>query len=567
MKKESIAKVLLIMLVLVTALGGCSSGVVTEQQIVATVQRGDLEVKVRSDGNIEMPEALNLFFDSTMFTPPYSAKIKRIYVQKGDLVHAGALLAKLDDTGQKLAVQSAQYALELAVNNVVQSVCCGVGRYPSFYADAVALLRYEFAYKEADKARAFLSSGQFEDGAEQLALAKYDIDGAKAYYTSPDYKELRIEFNDLDQAVETSPDLGVAITRLSAESDFIISLQNQIKAGQYSAAGSSLKDLLVTMDDTHTVIKHITHLPGSFTYPDTPTTFTVVQEIGTSLDILDELAASGNFDPVKFSERLSIARHDIELSRKILEENISTYRLGLNLKTLRDYNINIQSAVINLERAKAALLKTELIAPFDGRVVDVNLQAGDMITQRYSVTGVPIDSYVVRLVNTGNVRMAGVVDEIDVVKIREGQTADVTVDALPGKVIKGTVKFISPYGPIQTRSIPSYGSLQSTLATYRVEVALSPADVAYLTGGATANAEILTATRSNVLIVPNSALTGKAGEYTVRVLKDEKTNLIEQRPAKTGLETPAYTEIVSGLSQGEKVLLQKSNAPVRPAKK
>ena len=135
-------------------------GPVTEQQIVTTVQRGDLEVKVRSDGNIEMPDALNLFFDTTMFTPPYSAKIKKIYVQKGDLVHAGALLAKLDDTGQKLAVQSAQYALELAVNNVVQSVCCGVGRYPSFYADAVALLRYEFAAKEADKAKDFLSSGK-----------------------------------------------------------------------------------------------------------------------------------------------------------------------------------------------------------------------------------------------------------------------------------------------------------------------------------------------------------------------------------------------------------------------
>ena len=101
-----------------------------------------------------------------------------------------------------------------------------------------------------------------------------------------------------------------------------------------------------------------------------------------------------------------------------------------------------------------------------------------MITQRYSVTGVPIDSYVVRLVNTGNVRMAGVVDEIDVVKIKEGQTADVTVDAFQGKIIKGTVKFISPYGPIQTRSIPSYGSLQSTLATYRVEVTLAPADTA-----------------------------------------------------------------------------------------
>jgi RND family efflux transporter MFP subunit len=416
-------------------------------------------------------------------------------------------------------------------------------------------------------AKEFLYTDQFVDAAEQLTLAISDVEGVQAYYTNPDYKNLRIEYNALDQAVESSQDLVTAIERLTSEIDVISGLQQKIKAGQYADAQGSISDLLTKMSDTHTVVKRITHLPGNVTYPDTTTAYTVVSELASSLNTLKELAGSKDFDPVRFSERLSMARHDLELSSKILEENISTYRLGVNLKTLRDYNIAIQTAVINLQRAKQALLKTEMIAPFDGRVVDVNLQTGDMISQRYAVTGTPIDSYVIRLVNTGNVRMAGLVDEIDVVKIKEGQTADVYIDALPGKVLKGKVSFISPYGPIQTRSIPSYGSIQSTLATYRLEIALDQKDASYLAAGQTAGAELLIDKHTNVLSVPNSALMGKAGEYYVRVLADHAADLIEQRPVQIGLQNESRTEIVSGLTEGEKVLLLKNSAPARSVKK
>lgn len=568
MKKTKLLMYLILVTVCITSmLAGCSSGPVTEQQILAVVQRGDMAVAVHVDGNIEMPEALSLYFDTTMFTPPYSARIRKIYVKKGDLVHAGTLLAKLDDTGQELAVENSQYALETAINNVVQQTCCGAGRFPTFYADSVALMRYEYAVQEMTAAKELLSANEYAEAAEQITLAKSDIDGTQSYYTNPDYKQLRIEYNDLDQAVESSQDFATAVDRLGSELDIISGLQQQLAAGQYAGVSDSIDDLLTKMSDTHTVVKRITHLPDNGMFPDTATAYTVVSELESSMDTLRELADAKEFDQVKFSERLSMARHDLELSTKILEQNMSSNRLGLNVKTLRDYNIAIQNAVINLQRAKQALLKTELIAPFDGRVVDINLQDGDMISQRYAVTGAPIDSYILRLVNTGNVRMAGLVDDIDVVKIKEGQPADVYVDGLPGKVFKGTVSFISTYGPIETRSIPYYGSLQSTLATYRVEVALDPADAQFLSAGQTAGAELQIDKHTNVLSVPNSALMGKAGEYYIRVLTDEKTNIIEQRAVTIGLQNESSTEIISGLTEGEKVVLQKGSTPARPVKK
>jgi RND family efflux transporter MFP subunit len=553
MSKKAFSIILAIMLTLAISLTGCASGKpITEMQTIALVKRGDLEVKIDADGYIEMPDAVNLYFDTTMFTPPYSARIEKVYVEKGDMVKAGTLLAKLDDATQKMAVESAQYALELAINNVVQTVCCGVTRAPSFYSDAIALLRFEFATKEAQKALSLLADGRFEEVASEIALAKYDINAAKKVYIDPQFRNLRTEFNEWTQPVISSQDVDIAIDRLTNETDSLSAIQEQIKDGGYDQARKMLESLLMEMTDTQAVIKRTTHSPSAYTYPDTCTTFTVINEALTSLEELKKMAGAGDSDPIKMNETLQIAIHDLELGDKILQENVSTFRQGLNLKAERDYNINIHTALINLERAKQALLKTELVAPFDGEVVDVNLHEGDMITQRYSVTGLPIDTYVLKLADMRAVRMTGIVDEIDVVKVSKGQQAAILIDAFPGKVFNGEVQFISPYGTLQTGT-----------ATYKVEIALDPKDAPYLTGGLTATAEILVDKRQDVLLIPNSALHLQGAESWVYVIKEDKTGQTEQRQVEVGLQSRTQAEILSGLNEGEKVLLEKSNMPAR----
>jgi multidrug efflux pump subunit AcrA (membrane-fusion protein) len=319
------------------------------------------------------------------------------------------------------------------------------------------------------------------------------------------------------------------------------------------------------------VVKRLNHLPQNTLYPDTCTAYTVVNEILASLVLLDDLSQQKETDPVKYAETLSIIRHEMELSEKVLDENISTYRAGLNLKTLRDYNINVQSAIINLQRAKQALLRTELLAPFDARVTDINLKAGDMISQRYAVTGAPIDSYVIQLANVNSVRWSGLVDEIDIARIAGRPPADLKpvllIDAFPGRRFNGRVTFISPFGPTQSNSIQYYGTAQTTLPTYKIEIALEPAETAFLAGGQTAVAEILVDTRSGVLLAPNAAITGKNGNYTVRVLKDQQTGLTEQRPVVIGLQSRSFSEIKSGLAEDETVVLEKAAAPAKALRK
>jgi multidrug efflux pump subunit AcrA (membrane-fusion protein) len=553
MSKKAYITMLATLLMIAVPLIACSSNEpITEMQTIATVKRGDLEVNVKANGYIEMPAAVNLYFDSTMFTPPYSARIEKVYVEKGDLVKAGALLAKLDDTTQKMAVESAQYSLELAINNVVQTVCCGVTRVPSFYSDAVALYRFEFAINEIQKAHSLLADGEFEPAASQIAMAKSDIDAAKNVYTNPEYRNLRSELNEYTEEMISSSAVDTTIARLTDELNDISAVQAQIEGGNYDQASKMLESLLRDMTETHSVIKTITHAPGAYTCTDTCTGFTIINEALTKLEEAKQLASSKDVDALELNEALQIVIHDLELGDKVLQDNVSTYRQGLNLKAERDYSVNIQTALINLDRTKQVLLKTELLAPFDGEIVDVNLHQGDMITQRYSATGLPVDIYVLKLADTRAVTMTGIVDEIDVGKVSKGQQATVLIDAFPGKTFAGKVQFISPYGTLQTGT-----------GTYKIEIALDPEAAPYLTGGLTATAEIQIDEHKDVLLIPNSALHVQGTETWVYVTKEDKTGQVEQRQVEVGLQSQTQTEILSGLNEGEKVVLQTDNTPAR----
>ncbi len=85
----------------------------------------------------------------------------------------------------------------------------------------------------------------------------------------------------------------------------------------------------------------------------------------------------------------------------------------------------------------------------------------------------------VQLVDTSQIKFQGQVDEIDILKIKTGQKATISVDAVPNKIFTGTVSFISPFGTPDTNNV----------VKFPVTILLDPTDVA-LKGGLTATADI-----------------------------------------------------------------------------
>lgn len=529
--KKRLATAISLLLLLTLMLSSCAQ---QKKEILpsqmAPVTRGDLILSVSSDGNLDMFNDVNLKFG----TP---GTVKQIFVDKGNVVKAGTLLAKLDDTTELLTVEAAQYSLEQAINNVVQT-CCG-SRYPTFYSLATALMRFEQAQDEITATRQFLQDGKYLDAASNLSLARYDLNAARSVYANPKLDTLLTQYDTLDQPIPAFPQFKQIIATLGEQIQSVDSVQKLLESGDYPATLQSLDALASTLDDVHTIIKNNSRLPGAFTYPDTSTSLAISRQVLDTLAQLQDMMAQNSFDPVDFSQKLRIAQHDLLMANMILDESETIYRAGLNPQTLRSYNINIETAMINLEKAKQDLLQTEILAPFDGTVVDIPVKVNDQLsTFDYSA------KTAVHLVDTKTIRMDGVIDEIDITKVKVGQDANITVDALPGQTLKGHVTFVSPFG-----------TLQAGVVNFPVEIYLNPVEGVELKGTLTATADIIIGKRENVLLVPNKAVKGLAGDFWVDVVTKASAGTTEKRSVKVGLQNKRFIEIVSGLKEGEQVLI------------
>ncbi len=532
--KNRLALVFIVFILLAVVFTSCAQQKkeITPNQM-ASVTRGDLILSVSSDGNLDMPHEVRLKFG----TP---GTVKEIRVEKGDIVKAGTLLAKLDNTTQLLSVEAKQYTLEKAINTVIQTVCCGVTRVTTFYSLATALLRFEQAQNEVDQARQFLLDKKLFDAASNLSLAKYDLNAARSVYADPKLDTFQTQYNDLQQPIATYPELKQVVTTLDVEIEKTASVQKLLEAGDYSTALRAMDTLISTLSEAHTFVKNNARLPGTYTYPDTSTSLAISRQVLDALSDLQDMLAQSNFDRVKFSEKLSMAQHDLLMSNMILDENETIYRAGLNNQTLRNYNIDIETAMINLNTSKQDLLKTEILAPFDGTIVDIPVKENDQLsTFDYS------SKTAIHLVDTKTIKMTGIIDEIDITRVEVGQQAIITVDALPGQKLKGKVTFVSPFG-----------TLQAGVVNFPVEIYLDPTEGVELRGGLTATADIIIGIHEKVLMVPNRAIKGLAGDFWVDVVTDPATASMEKRPVKIGLQNKKFTEIISGLKEGEQVLIE-----------
>jgi RND family efflux transporter MFP subunit len=220
---------------------------------------------------------------------------------------------------------------------------------------------------------------------------------------------------------------------------------------------------------------------------------------------------------------------------------------GLSLKNEQQYNVDLAKALVALGNSKDNFLKTAILAPFDGTVVSVGVKKNDVLSAiDYS------SRTAVQLVDTSQIKFQGLVDEIDILKIKTGQKAMISVDAVPNKTFTGTVSFISPYGTADTNNV----------VKFPVTIKLDPTDVA-LKGSLTATADISIYSVENVLLVPLSAVT-TTSEGTFVTIVNEATGQQEKRQVTIGNKNLQFAEVLSGLKEGDKVIVEEkvTGAPV-----
>jgi HlyD family secretion protein len=200
---------------------------------------------------------------------------------------------------------------------------------------------------------------------------------------------------------------------------------------------------------------------------------------------------------------------------------------------------NVESSEARVAETRAAKERTILKAPFGGVVAEVNAELGEYITP--SPPGIPT-SPAVDLIDDSCLYVTAPIDEVDAPAIRVGMKAFVTLDAFPQHRFPAHVRRIAPY--VLDR--------EKQARTVEVEVELEKSkDVAGLLEGYSADVEVVLDSKDGILRVPTEAVL----DGSRLLLYREGDGRLEERSFERGLSNWEFTEIVSGVAEGERVVV------------
>jgi len=206
---------------------------------------------------------------------------------------------------------------------------------------------------------------------------------------------------------------------------------------------------------------------------------------------------------------------------------------------------DIRRAQAQIRVADVGLERTTLTAPFAGIVAKITGEVGEYTTP--SPPGIPTPP-AVDLIDDTCLYVSAPMDEVDAPKLKPGQPARITLDALPGQTFSGKVRRIAPY----------VTEVEKQARTVDVEADFDTPPRQILLMGYSADVEAIVEHHDNVLRVPTQAIQ-QDGSVLVLGAGDK----LEARRLKMGLANWAFTEVVSGLNAGDRVLLSFDNEDVK----
>lgn len=205
----------------------------------------------------------------------------------------------------------------------------------------------------------------------------------------------------------------------------------------------------------------------------------------------------------------------------------------------------LHEAEASLDAAQAMLEKTVIAAPFDGVVLDVSTEIGEWISP--SPPGVPIPS-VLDVIDPEALYLSAPIDEADLARVRVGLPARMTLDAFRGRSFKGKLTYVSSF--VETR--------QEQNRTLRVEAEFEESSLPpNLLPGLSVDIEVILDARENVLRIPTYALLENNHVLVV------EGGRLARKKVTAGLRNWSFTEITSGLSAGEQVVVSLDRPEVK----
>jgi len=533
----------IILIILIIVIGGIVSNknknTVLEYQ-TAFVERGKLVQSVSATGKVESSTETNLNFK-------IAAKLGTLYVKAGDFVSRGQILARLNSLQQQSAVTSAQAKVlqaqadldsviqgssnqEIAISQAkVSQAQADLNSYQAAFLNAQEVknenvMSYkEQALNEASEAL-FLISNSLEDINEILTNERQYL---LVYSTS--YHKANTDYTTAKNSSD-SFNLQNLNYNITNSVDDIVNYLNQIYSlqGKVNTALSSCFYLLSNLDTIGTITQ---------TDIDTwkATIVTDQSSFSTSITALQTAKSNLLIKLIDYDNNIESAQLNIEKAETTLV--LAQAELDRILAEPRGFEIDLQNAKVkmaqaDLQAAYADLAEYTLISPLEGVVTKVEYQLGEYIGAQQSV---------ISIISENNLEIEVDVPESDITKVKVEDLAQITLDAFDeNEIFTSHITFIDPAETII-----------NDVVYYKVKLTFDEKDER-VKSGMTANVDITTATVDDVLYIPLRAVIEKDGKKFVRYLDLSE---VKEKEVTTGLRGDGgLIEIISGLNEGEEII-------------
>lgn len=239
------------------------------------------------------------------------------------------------------------------------------------------------------------------------------------------------------------------------------------------------------------------------------------------------------------------AQRESQRTQQLVEQGfVSSQRMDDANANARSRRANCDAAITDIKRAEAqvrvaqaSIDRTVITAPFSGVIGHISGELGEFTTP--SPPGVPTPP-AIDLIDDTCLYITAPMDEVDAPKVKTGQEARITLDAMPEKVFPGKIRRIAPY----------VTEIEKQARTVDIEVDFQQTPTDTLLVGYSADVEVILERKNNVLRIPTQAIRQNNKVWVV----DTKNQLMEQQ-LEIGLSNWSFTEIRNGLKEGDQVLI------------
>ena len=256
----------------------------------------------------------------------------------------------------------------------------------------------------------------------------------------------------------------------------------------------------------------------------------------------------------QYDRAMEMAKDGV-VSASALDDADRNYKMALNKQNVAKAQVTVLNAKIaqsqaelardraNLKQLEEQLSYTDVVSPIDGIVLSRDVEVGDAVSS-ILVLGSSA-TLVMTLGDTSEVYVKGKVDESDIGKVYLGQPARIKVESFKDKTFNGKVTKISPMGVEK-----------DNVTTFEVRVSINNPG-GELKAEMTANAEIILEEHKEVLQIPEGAIIYDKDKKSFVDIPDSRAkDGMKKIAVNIGISNGAKTEVLSGLKEGEEVVLQ-----------